>query len=69
MLTLADERETTTDIASNVAGRGMKLIVLELSFVSSGSQKLPTVRQIPCPSYDTVQQEGVIYVQELSPPS
>ena len=64
--TLADERETTSDIALNAAGHGMKRTASEMSMVSSGSNKFPAVKHIQCPSYDTVQQEGVIYVQAPS---
>ena len=67
--TLTDERETTSDIALNAAGHGMKRTASEISMVSSGSNKFPAVKLIQCPSYDTVQQEGVIYVQAPSPPS
>ena len=66
MSTLADELETTTDIAFNVAGQGMKRVVSELSFVSFRSQNLPTVGQVSCPSYDAIQQESVMYVQAPS---
>ena len=37
--------------------------------VSSGSNNFLAVKHIQSPSYDTVQQEGVIYVQAPSPPS
>ena len=67
--TLTDERETTSDIALNPAGHGMKRTASETSMVSSGSNKFPGVKHIQCPSHDTVQQEGVIYVQAPSPPS
>ena len=66
---MADERENTSDIALKAAGHGMKRTASEISMVSSGSNKFPTVKQIQGPSYDTVQQEGVIYVQAMSPPS
>ena len=67
--TLTDERETTSDIALNAAGHGMKRNASEISMISSGSNKFPAVKHIQCLSYDTVQQEGVIYVQAPSPPS
>ena len=44
----------------------MRRTASEISMVSSGSNKFPAVKHIQCPSYDTVQQEGVIYLQ---PPS
>ena len=66
---MADEKETTSDIALNAAGHGMKRTVSEISMVSSEGNKFPAVKHIQCPSYDTVQQEGVIYVQAPSPPS
>ena len=66
---MADAREATLDIESNLTGHGMKRTASEISMVSSGSNRFPTVKQIQCPSYDTVQQEGVIYVQAPSPPS
>ena len=59
--TLADARETTSDIELNITGHGMKRTASEFSMVSSGSNKSPTVNEIQCPSYDTVQQERVIY--------
>ena len=65
--TLADERETTSDIALNAAGHGVNCTASEISMVSSGSNKFSTVKQIQCPSYDTVPQEGVIYVRAPSP--
>ena len=64
--TLADERETSSDIALNAADHGMKRTACEISMVSSGSSKFPKVKHIPCPSCDTVQQEGVIYVHAPS---
>ena len=60
--TLTDERESTLDIALNAAGHGMKRTASEINMVTSGSNKFPEVKHIQCPSYDTVQQEGVIYV-------
>ena len=59
--TLADARETTSDIELNTKGHGMKRTASEIIKVSSGCNKFPTVNQIQCPSYDTVQQERVIY--------
>ena len=67
--TLTDDREPTPDTALNAAGQGIKRTASEISMVSSGSNKFPAVKHIQCPSYDTVQQEGVIYVQAPSPPS
>ena len=66
--TLADARETTSDIELNLRSHGMKRTASEISMVSSGSNKFPSVKQNQCPSYDTVQQEGVLYVQATSPP-
>ena len=67
--TLTDERETASNIALNAAGHGLKRTASEISMVISGSNKFPAVKQIQCPSYDTVHQEGVIYVRAPSPPS
>ena len=67
--TLADARETTSDTELNPTGHGMKRTASKISIVSSGSSKFPTVKPIQCPSYDTVEQEGVIYVQAPSQPS
>ena len=67
--TLADERETTSDFALNAAGHGMERTASEISMGSSGSNPFSLVKQIQCPSYDTVQQECVIYVHAPSPPS
>ena len=62
-------KETTSDIALNAAGHGLKRNDSEIGMVSSGSNKFPAVEHIQCPSYYTVQQEGIIYVQAPSPPS
>ena len=67
--TLTDDRQPDSDTASKTAGHSIKRTASEISMVSSGSNKLPTVKHIQCPCYDTVQQEGVIYVQAPSPPS
>ena len=64
--TLTDEKEATSDTALNAAGHGIKRTASEISIVSSGSHKFPAVKHIQCPSYDTLQQEGVIYVQAPS---
>ena len=61
-----DDRETTSAIALNAAGHGMKHTASEISMVSSGSNKFPAVKHVQFPSYDTVQQEGVMYVQAPS---
>ena len=67
--TLADAPETTSDIELNITGHGMKRIASEISIVSSGSSKFPRIKPTQCPSYDTVQQEGVLYVSAPSSPS
>ena len=67
--TLTDDREPTSDTALNAAGHGVKRTASEISMVSSGSNKFPAVKHIQCPSYDTVQQGSVIYVQAPSTPS
>ena len=67
--TLTDEREPTSDTALNATGQGIKRTASEITMVSSGGNKFPTVKHIQCLSYDIVQQEGVIYVQAPSPPS
>ena len=66
---MTDERKTISDIALNAAGHGMKRTASETSMVSSGSNKFPSVKNVQCPSYDTLQQEGVIYLHAPSPPS
>ena len=67
--TLAVARETTSDIELNLTGHGINRTASEISLVSTGSSEFPTVKPIQCPSYDTVQQEGVIFVQAPSSPS
>ena len=62
--TLTDGWETTWHIALHAAG--LKRNASEISMVNSGSNKFPTVKPIQCPSYDTVQQEDVIYLQAPS---
>ena len=66
---MTDERETSWDTALNAAGHGTKRTASEINMVSSGINKFPAVKNIQCPSYDTVQQEGVTYVQAPSPSS
>ena len=67
--TLADERKATSDIALNAAGHGMKRTASKISMVSSGSNNFSRFKQFQCHSYNTVQQEGGIYVHAPSPPS
>ena len=62
-LPLADEQETTLETALNVTGNGIERTALEICTLISGSNNFIIVKQIQCRSYDTVQQEGVIYVQ------
>ena len=52
--TLADARETTSDIELTTTGHGMKPTASEFSMVGSGSNKFRIANQIQCPSYDTV---------------